>query len=76
MKYNWMQLFADFSQGLLELLGNMNEELNAYIDAVDCDATYDKTIAQIRQLDGDINRIVNFIDTFYEEKGLKKLMDK
>ena len=63
MDFNWKQLFLDFSQSLVGLVKDMNEELNAYISAVDCDTDCGKTIAQIHQLDSDIDKVLKFIDT-------------
>lgn len=73
MEFNWAQLFIDFSQGLVEVAQEMNEELIGLVNAANCDANCDKIIAKASQLDTDMDRILNFVEKFYKERGLKNV---
>lgn len=70
-KKDWAQNFVDFVNGLLKETCEMNKEMYALLLIAEQDKDCGATIAKASQLDKDINRVVDYIDRFYKEKGLK-----
>ena len=71
MDFNWALLFVDFSQGLVDIVQEMNKEFNKTLEELDCDKDCGKTLAKTKQLETDMNRILDFMEKFYKERGLK-----
>jgi len=71
MEFNWGQLFVDFSQGLVNVALEMNKELVDLVQRANCETNCGKTLAKATQLDADMNKILDFIENFYKERGLK-----
>lgn len=68
---DWRKLFLDFSNGLIQVVRGMNQDLEAYANMIDEDFNCDKAIAKASQIQTDINRILNYMDDFYYKEGLK-----
>lgn len=70
---NWAQILADFTLGLLKETDAMNEEMCGLISSVEEEKDCGANIAKANQLDIDIKRILDFIEKFYQEKGLNNI---
>lgn len=66
---NWAQIFIDFSNGLLSEISSMNEEMLGLANAIN-EENCGRILAKANQLDADIERIANYMDKFFKERGI------
>ena len=69
-KKDWVKIFSDFASGLLKITDKMNQEMFSLLLIAEQDES-GETIAKAIQLDKDLKGILDYIEEFQKERGLK-----